>query len=381
VLFVPATAAEEAEDTKKSDARVAPAKMPFFVSAQIEGRHDSDSDSDPGSVDELGLINLQLSAEVGWRWTKNNWTLDAAGGFDGWKTDWGESDSELQNHEFYGRFDAELPQNAARAIHMERLTVGTQYGFWRSRVGGQSAAESNNLTVGVQGMWNTTNSGCTLDNVLLFYERSDFDEESVAVPALSRDGDHTSLGIEANFYRYGDYTMAGCRRTGILRRYVPSGATSLAVGFRVNDVDAVGEFASDSQELYFDGRFPIQWSGDGEPLASLDLSLGVSRIDYDNPSLFFPFVAREDTPSYFEAAWVRHLKRFDFRAGYRTQTNASSDVLQYQYERDYVFFNLVFERFRDRGTGTGDTGSGGSSSGSRGGQSGSSGPIIPEPNP
>ena len=355
--------------------------VPFVILAEVEGRHDSDasdSDNDPFGIDTIGLLDLRLNGEIGGRWKTDSNLIEIAGGLAAWKTEFGENSSELGTFEAYLRGDFDLPVEIPR---IERLTAGFEVSTWWSRVGGRSFADSRTLTLALQGTWQVT-TDCNFDNVLLFAKFSDLDDGPVSDPALSRDGDHKSYGAEANFYMYGtDDDKTNCRRPGILRRYVPSGVASLAVGYRVDELDAIGEYEGTSNQLYLDSRFPLQRNEEGDPVSSLDLSMGVAKVDYDNPSIFPPFDAREDMPSYFEAAYVRHLKNLDVRAGFRSQTNASSNIPQYQYERNYVFVGLKYELFRDSDSGTGDTGSDGSSSDRRTGQSGSSGAVNPGLNP
>lgn len=194
------------------------------------------------------------------------------------------------------------------------------------------------------------------------------------------------MGVEVSLYLYDDDDNAqGCRRPSIFRRYWPSGVPALAFGYRNDDIQSASEFASRRDRLYFDGRFPLKVV-DGYSKWSLDASAGIAKVGHDNPSVFAPFIAREDTPGYLEAALVKHLKvrkylpGLDLRFGYRWETNTASEIERYAYERDLFFFAVVFERYHEGGdVGGGSTGAGGSSSDRRGGDSGGSDPVDPEP--
>lgn len=145
-------------------------KWPYFVTAVVEGGHDSNVsglNADIAGVHSTETIDFWLEGDIGRRWALDDDRIaEVAFGGSGWKREHDEGPFELETYAWHARSEFDLPNKVAQSLPFNRLTFGAQFEDRSLRLAGRSFADSEKLTAGFQGTWETTDL-CTLDNVLL----------------------------------------------------------------------------------------------------------------------------------------------------------------------------------------------------------------------
>ena len=250
-----------------------------------------------------------------------------------------------------GSVDARVADD--ESAKLRKLTFGLELDWNKIQMGGSDFQNALTITPAVK-LTFTGDGACDLNNLLLYGQRSEIDdEESPLDPVYDRSGDTDVFGME--YTHYGAKASRQCERWSPFRSFVPLQSWSFSVGFRHEDRETDGtEFDSDSTELYVEAYLPLLDRTD--PRWGFGGRLDYERLSYDATSIVTPGTRRDDDNFYSLEATVRRgflkgacgeeceaarLKQFamEFGVGYE---RLSSDIPLYDYARTYFFaaFNI-----------------------------------------